>query len=291
MRYFIHTNYKQLLAAKVSRFNSMENFSSPNVEIINIEDYIDVEKFNNKTYLRNGIETKWDKDDLQSFTLLRFIIPEISNYQGISIVTDPDVFLLKDFNETIFKYKDNDLTVRRVVNQDNPKKNYLESSIMIFNNHKFKFTNIGQILELLFSHELDYKDLIHLEYYKRNGIEIFEADENFNSFDQFNEKTEFLHTTNRITQPWKTGLKVDFYKYKFDYGESSFVTRMLNKIYGNIKNIIFPKKYLPHPNKSVADLFNTLFAEALKSGFISQKEIHENIKKKFISKNYLKFLD
>ena len=97
---------------------------------------------------------------------------------------------------------------------------------MIFNNEKFKHISFEKILDLLFAHKLDYKNLIHLNYYIDNGINIFEADESFNSFDKYDNRTEFLHTTNRITQPWKTGLKIDFKKY--------------------INNGYISKKYLPY---------------------------------------------
>ena len=127
--------------------------------------------------------------------------------------------------------------------------------------------------------------------YALNKSRLLLSNENFNSFDKFNSKTEFLHTTNRITQPWKTGLKVDFYKYKFDYGESTFIKRKLNEIIETVKNIIFPKKYLPHPDQSVTDLFDKLFQDALNSGYISKEEVSKNIKNKSISKNYLKYLD
>ena len=289
-KYFIHTNKKQELPAKISQYNSYKNFNSPKPKILVIEDFVDIEKFHNKTYLRNGIKTLWNKDDLQSFTFLRFIVPELSNYEGISIVTDPDVFLLKPFVQTIDKYKDNDLTVRRVINQMNPMKNYLESSIMIFKNEKFKFTNLDKILGLLFSHQLDYKDLIHLEYYKRNDIKIFEAHQEFNSFDKFNDKTEFLHTTNRVTQPWKTGLKIDFKKYKFDYGETSKWKVRLEDYKEKIKNTFFPKKYIPHPDKKIIDFFDSLFKSALKANHISRKEIIDNVSNNYISKKYLKYI-
>ena len=101
VKYFIHTNAKQELASKITQFNSMHNYGAPKASIIKIEDYLDVDKLHNKTYLRNGIETIWDKNDLQSFTILRFLIPELSSYEGISVLTDPDVFLLKPFDEVV----------------------------------------------------------------------------------------------------------------------------------------------------------------------------------------------
>ena len=75
MKYFIHTNSKQHLPAKVSRFNALNNRGAKEVTILKVEDYLDLERLNGKSYLRNGRKVKWSKDDLQSFTLLRFLIP------------------------------------------------------------------------------------------------------------------------------------------------------------------------------------------------------------------------
>ena len=97
MKYFIHTNSKQYLPAQVSRFNALKNRGVEEVTILKVEDYLDLEKLNGKSYLRNGRKIKWFKDDLQSFTLLRFLIPEICKFEGYALLTDPDVFLLKDY--------------------------------------------------------------------------------------------------------------------------------------------------------------------------------------------------
>ena len=48
---------------------------------------------------------------------------------------------------------------------------------------------------------------------------IGKLDHCLNVWDNINEKTTLLHTTNRLTQPWKEGLDIDFkiYVSKMNY--------------------------------------------------------------------------
>ena len=43
-----------------------------------------------------------------------------------------------------------------------------------------------------------------------NNLNINELDRKFNMHDKIDEDTVLLHTTNRITQPWKINLQIDF---------------------------------------------------------------------------------
>ena len=78
--------------------------------------------------------------------------------------------------------------------------------------------NFKKILSDLFSLKVDYKDLMDLSFDK--SLKIKELSKSYNSHDIINHDTILLHTTNRITQPWKEGLNIDFerhtsQKYKF----------------------------------------------------------------------------
>src|SRR5258707_906324 len=92
---FIHTNEKQIVGALVSKY-SFERFSSDkaafDVKLIHTRDYRFLTAHEGQTYLRGGLKREWRNDDLQSFTVLRFMPPELMGYAGRSIVVDPDVF-------------------------------------------------------------------------------------------------------------------------------------------------------------------------------------------------------
>ena len=48
-----------------------------------------------------GVKRNWRNDDLQSFTPLRFMPPELMGYQGRAVVVDPDVFAVGDVFELL----------------------------------------------------------------------------------------------------------------------------------------------------------------------------------------------
>jgi lipopolysaccharide biosynthesis glycosyltransferase len=97
---FIHTNNKQGIGAILSKF-SIERFLSDkeiSVEYINVDQLPVFKNFVGKKYLRNGKEMVYNPNDLQSFTLSRFMPPELMNYSGRAVVIDPDIFSIKDIS-------------------------------------------------------------------------------------------------------------------------------------------------------------------------------------------------
>jgi hypothetical protein len=83
---FIHTNNKQSIAAAVSAYSMKRN--SPHadkfdVAIIQQEDYPFFARREGQSYLRRGETPRtWYQDDLQSFTLTRFMPPPTDGIPG-----------------------------------------------------------------------------------------------------------------------------------------------------------------------------------------------------------------
>ena len=90
---FIHTNHKQYLGALVSMHSMRRNSRHADefdVKLIEYETYQDFfAKYEGRTYSRDGDSRTWDKEDLQSFTPLRFMPPELMGYQGRAVVVGP----------------------------------------------------------------------------------------------------------------------------------------------------------------------------------------------------------
>ena len=75
---FIHTNDKQMLGALVSAHSYRRNSRDPgafDVRVLRAEDFPELQE-KGRTFLRDGHERAWDPDDLQSFTPLRYAIPD-----------------------------------------------------------------------------------------------------------------------------------------------------------------------------------------------------------------------
>ena len=96
---FIHTNHRQRVGALVSQHSIRRN--SANHDAFDVQD-IDTRDFpflaarEGQLYLRGGHQRQWLMEDLQSFTPLRFMPPELMGYEGRAVVIDPDVFAAGD---------------------------------------------------------------------------------------------------------------------------------------------------------------------------------------------------
>jgi len=101
---FIHTNHKQIVGALVAEYALRRNSNNNDkfgVRIIRHEDYAFFREHEGRLYLRDGVKRPWFNDDLQSFTPLRFMPPELMGYRGRAVVIDPDIFAVGDVWELL----------------------------------------------------------------------------------------------------------------------------------------------------------------------------------------------
>lgn len=276
MKILIQTNEMQEIASKVSAASFRKfGFKGDDIFFLDFKKNNLIQSYVGKKYLRNGI-LKTFKNDLQSFTLLRFLGPEFLNYNGSALIIDPDVFAIKDPSNIIKLLKDG-TTIACSFYNDVPR-----SEVMLVNCAQIRW-NFKKILSDLFSLKVDYKDLMSLAFDK--SLKIKELSKSYNSHDIINSDTILLHTTNRITQPWKEGLNIDFeqhisQKYKFK--------QYLKKIIGlKYNKKIFENTYQRHPEQHVIDKFKELFYFAKENNFINERDIDISIKNNFFSKKFL----
>ena len=117
---------------------------------------------------------------------------------------------------------------------------------------------------------------------------IGDLEEEWNSFDRLNEQTKLLHSTGRWTQPWKTGLPIDF--------TPKHPPKALPKKWGiiprpwiaNVKAFLAGKRYHPmgfyqkHPDPRQEEFFFQLFNECIAEGVLTEAFIQSEIRKKHI---------
>ena len=276
MKILIQSNKMQEIASKVSAASFVKyGVNSNDIKFLNFDDNNFIKPFIGKKYLRNG-KIKLFKNDLQSFTLLRFFGPQFLKYQDKALIIDPDVFALKDPSEIINYLKENESIACTFYN-GKPR-----SEVMLVNCNKINW-NFEKILSDLFNFKVDYSELMNLSFDR--ALNIKELDKNFNTHDKINPNTVLLHTTNRLTQPWKEGINIDFEwhiskKYKFK--------QVIKKLFGlNYNKKILEKTYQRHPEKKVIEKFKELFYFAKEINFINDKEIDMSIKNNFFSTKFL----
>lgn len=263
----IHTNDKQMLGAVVSAHSFRRNSRTPDsfeVRIVNASEYPELQE-RGHSLMRGGRVREWDGDDLQSFTPVRFAIPELLDYEGLAVVTDPDVFAVGDVVELFSR----DLEGKAI--WCTPRPGYhkitdpLATSVMLMDCARLKHWRFAEDLKALWAHEIDYLDWINLRIEDVDTIGLLEPE--WNDFDHLTPSTKLLHNTKRRTQPWKTGLPIDF-TFK-ERGLFNFALPIVRKLAPN---------YTRHPDPRQEAYFYALLAEALESGAISREQVAKEVR-------------
>lgn len=269
MKIFICSNENQMVAAKVAKYSILKrsSYNENDVRIINESDVMLLKNFYSKTYLRGGKFIKFDKNDMQSFTLLRFYIPELMNYQGKALVIDPDIFLINNGLELLedFDFEKNSIYARKGI-----RKNTWGSSVLLLSCDKLEHWSLKVFIKKLHDGTLDYDELINLKSEKSVAV----LDTKWNEFDEIKPDTILLHTTERLTQPWRSGLKLNSSVKPFF---NLIPKKPIYKIFG--KDLTTGKE---HPKEEITKFFFSELSECLTSNIISFDEIDDAIKNKFI---------
>jgi hypothetical protein len=152
------------------------------------------------------LKRSWLYNDLQSFTVLRFTPPELMGYQGRSLVVDPDVFCISDINQLLTRDMQGKAVMAR--HRAGSKEEVWASSVMLLDNPKLTHWKVEENFEEMFRFERDYMKWITLQLEPQDSIGLLETF--WNDFDKLTPETRMIHNTKRQTQPWKSGLPVDF---------------------------------------------------------------------------------
>jgi len=274
MKILIQANKFQRLAAEVSKYSFIKQ-GIKDVEIINLEDQNILIKNFGKKYLRNGKLTTYEYNDLQSFTLLRFIPTKLS-IKDFCLIVDPDIFAVTNPIPEIEKILDNKIDIFCTKINDQ-----LRSEVMILNLKK-NIWDFESLINDLFSQKIDYSDLINLKFIEKKKIKII--NNKFNEHDNIRTNTIFLHTSNRLTQPWKEGLKINF---KTNFSKKYIIKNYIKYIFRmKYDEKAISSKYIKHKNEQVIKFVCDLFEEAYKNKFIKVSDIKFALNNKFISKNF-----
>jgi hypothetical protein len=277
----IHTNDKQMLGALVSAHSYHRNSRDPDafeVRIVKAEDHPELQQ-RGRTFLRGGHERAWDPRDLQSFTPLRFAVPDLMGHEGVALVTDPDVFAVGDVGELLTR----DLEGKAIWCRPRPGYDKitdpLATSVMLLDCGKLPHWRFKEDIQALWDHRVDYLDWINLEREDLSAIGLLEPE--WNDFDRLTPRTRLLHNTKRRTQPWKTGLPVDF-TLRERGGLMSLVMPIVRMAAPN---------YTRHPDRNQEAYFYALLAEGLDTGSIAREQVEKEIRMRHVRPDSLTLVD
>lgn len=278
---FIHTNEKQIIGALVSKY-SFERFASRkdafDVKLVDTRNHAFLEGYESKQYLRDGLRREWNNDDLQSFTVLRFAPPEVMSYQGRSVVVDPDVFCVSDVIPLLERDMGGHALMARQ-RKGGVKVNDFASSVMLLDNTRLKHWQLEKNFAEMFAFERDYMDWISLKLEPAGTIGTLEP--TWNDFDRLQPDTRLIHNTHRNTQPWKTGLPVD---YRPPQKGGSLRPA---DIWHRVRSTLFGEyallgQYKKHPDTNQERLFFALLKECVEAGIVTEDMIKDQMKKNYV---------
>jgi hypothetical protein len=273
---FIQSNDEQYLGALVAahalRRNSRHS-AEFDVRILHYNDFPWLHAREDQEFLRGEERRVWKRHDLQSFTPLRFAPPKLMNYQGRAILIDPDCFAQGDVWELFSRDMKGAALMCRIRPAFKDLPAYRASSVMLLDNSKLRHWDAEKTFNEMFEFKVDYMKWVKLEYEAEETIGQLE--DVWNDFDHLTPETKILHTTYRRTQPWKTGLPIDF-TVRTKAKPASIAKSAIKAM----KRLIVPAKpgvYEKHPDPKQEQLFFSLLAECLVAGTITEEMVRKEM--------------
>ena len=277
---FIHTNHKQMLGALVSRFSLQKHAADKDafdVRFIEVKDFPCMADHEGRRYRRDGEMRPWLNNDLQSFTPLRFAPPQLMGYKGRAVVMDPDIFALADITELLTRDMQGKAIMCRPKSGRKGRKGAWASSVMLLDCAKLTHWRFEENFQAMFEPNVqrDYMDWVSLKLEKRSDIGVLENQ--WNDFDNLTSETKLLHNTKRKTQPWKTGLSIDYRPADtFQlFPPRHWLRRARRALFGDYK---FAGTYAEHPDPAQEAFFFGLVREAIEAGEISEPLLRDEIR-------------
>jgi len=280
---FIQTNHKQITGAIVAQ-HALRRYSQHNdqfdIKIIDTRDYPYFAAREGQMYLRDTLQRVWLNDDLQSFTPTRFMPPELMGYQGRAVVIDPDVFACVDIWDLLsMDMQGKAIMCRKRSGAKGLVDKAWATSAMLLDCAKLKHWQVEKQFNAMFDDNYDYMRWVSLHNEDPETIGLI--DPHWNDFDKFSLQTKMLHTTRRKTQPWKSGLPVDWRpaeKFRL-FPPLAWLMRARRRFFGEYA---FLGDYKQHPDQNQEDFFFGLVKECLANGMITEEFLREEMRQNHV---------
>ncbi|HEX9179550.1 MAG TPA: hypothetical protein VF859_04090, partial [Burkholderiales bacterium] len=259
------------------------------VRLIEHKDYPFLRAREGQLYLRDGVKRPWLNDDLQSFTPLRFLPPELMGYRGRAVVIDPDIFAVGDVWELLARdMLGKAILCRRRAGPKGRIDGCLASSVMLLDCEKLTHWRVEQQFNEMFEFRRDYQPWICLRNEPRESIGLLESE--WNDFDRLTARTKMLHNTRRRTQPWKAGLPIDWRpaeRFRL-FPPVAWLMRARRRLFGEYALL---GRYQPHPDPAQEAFFFGLLKELMEQGRVTEAMLREQMRKNHVRHDALEVLE
>lgn len=138
--------------------------------------------------------------NITEFSLYRYLIPELCNYQGKAIYIDSDTVCLSDIGELL----DTQMDGAHFLAKAFPGEELWAMSVMLIDCQRCRFNLEGTITEVD-AGVYSMKDFSCMSprFLAHHPYTIGRLDPMWNVFDQWDDGTKLIHYSNLHTQPWK----------------------------------------------------------------------------------------
>ncbi len=288
---FIHTNHKQIAGAIVAEHSLVRNSKNADkfdIRTVHTQDYPALRAQEGQPYLRDGVKRTWRYEDLQSFTTLRFMPPELMGYEGRAVVIDPDVFAVGDVWELLNRDMGGAALMCRPRSGSKKRRGHMATSVMLLDCAKLTHWKWEEQFNAMFTFKRDYMDWMSLKLEPKASIRLFENE--WNDFDKLTPRTKMIHNTHRRTQPWKAGLKIDHHPPERPSGSLALgsLNRLRRRVLGDYALL---GHYRPHPDRKQEQFFFGLLRECILKGAITEDMLREEMRLNHVRHDAFEVLD
>ncbi|BAS59559.1 lipopolysaccharide biosynthesis protein [Leptolyngbya boryana NIES-2135] len=142
--------------------------------------------------------------NVTEFSLYRYLIPELCQFQGRAIYVDSDMICLTDISKLFETSLNGCHFLAKRESYAHMGDAFWGLSVMLIDCDRTRF-NLEQILDEIDQGLYTYSDFSCMSpaFLAHHSYQIGELDPHWNVFDYWDASTKLIHYTNLLTQPWK----------------------------------------------------------------------------------------
>jgi lipopolysaccharide biosynthesis glycosyltransferase len=203
IRVFIGSGEASLLERKVAIY-SLKKHTQRKLEIYVFNGTHNAIELNEQEPFLAPLSLRLKYQNITEFSLYRFLIPQICNYQGKAIWIDSDTVCIADIAELFDTPLNGCNFLAKAEAYNTTSQNLWGLSVMLIDCEQTRFdleTYFDEIAQGLYT----YTDFSCMSpaFLAHHPFKIGQMDSQWNVFDYCDEQTKLIHYTNLTTQPWK----------------------------------------------------------------------------------------
>jgi lipopolysaccharide biosynthesis glycosyltransferase len=203
IKVFIGSGEASLLERKVAIY-SLQKHTQRQLDIYVFNGTHNSIELNDQEPFLAPLSLKLKYHNITEFSLYRFLIPQICNYQGKAIWIDSDTVCLADIAELFDTSLNGCDFLAKAEAYNTRSSNLWGLSVMLIDCKQTRFdleTYFNEIAQGLYT----YTDFSCMSpaFLAHHPLKIGQLDPQWNVFDYCDEQTKLIHYTNLNTQPWK----------------------------------------------------------------------------------------